>query len=148
MRVLGVDPGSVSAAWALLLSDGRAVCGDVPVVNKMVDGRNFHRLMQTQAPDFAVVERVSAMPKQGVSSSFRFGQGLGLIQGVIYASGVALVEVAPGTWKRHFKLGADKEAARALALKRFPHVDNLDRKRDAGRAEALLIALWFEEQGL
>ena len=147
MRVLGVDPGSISAAWALL-SDGCAVCGDVPVVNKMVDGRTFHRLVQAQAPDFAVVERVSAMPKQGVSSSFRFGQGLGLIQGVIYASGVALVEVAPGTWKRHFKLGADKEAARALALKRFPHVDNLDRKRDAGRAEALLIALWFEEQGL
>jgi crossover junction endodeoxyribonuclease RuvC len=58
-----------------------------------------------------------------------------------------MIEVAPGLWKRHFRLGPDKEDARALALKRFPGVaKNLSRKKDAGRAEALLMALWWQEQ--
>jgi hypothetical protein len=143
--IMGVDPGAVSAAYAVLRGDD-ASCDDVPVAGKMVDARSFARLVAGELPDVAVVERVSAFPGQGVSSSFRFGQGVGLIQGVLLAHGVQLIEVTPGMWKRFFRLGPDKEEARAFAIKRFPRIENLTRKKDAGRAEALLLALWFWEQ--
>jgi crossover junction endodeoxyribonuclease RuvC len=145
--IMGVDPGAVSAAWAVL-AGGLAYCDDVPVAGRMIDAPGFSRVVLKHQPGVAVVEKVAAMPKDGVSSSFRFGQGLGILQGVLAASGIEIVEVTPGMWKKYFRLGPDKELARAFAIKRFPNVDNLGRKKDAGRAEALLMALWFKEQRL
>ena len=149
MIVMGVDPGSVSAAWGVIPPDleggvTAASCGQLPVANRMVDARAFWRVVSVFRPTHAVVEQVHAFPKQGVSSSFRFGMGYGLILGVLNASGSILVDVTPGLWKKHFRLDSDKEKARSLAVKRFPHVD-LRRKQDAGMAEALLIALWHRE---
>ena len=118
----------------------------MPVAGKMVDGRAFAYTVRERNPVYAVVERVNAFPGQGVSSSFRFGMGYGIIMGVLAASGVKIIDVAPGVWKKHFRLSADKESARALAIKRFPHVD-LRLVKDAGRAEALLMALWLKETG-
>ena len=69
------------------------------------------------------------------------------ILGALAGQDVQIIDVAPSVWKKHFKLSADKEQARALAIKRFPHVD-LGKKKDAGRAEALLMALWFRETAL
>jgi hypothetical protein len=147
--ILGVDPGAISAAWALLYPDfdgglDAAIAEDMPVVNRMVDGRAFARILHQRNPTHAVVERVNAMPKQGVSSSFRFGMGYGIILGALATQRVKIFDVAPGVWKKHFRLNSDKEKARALAIKRFPHID-LSRKKDAGRAEALLIGLWLRE---
>lgn len=149
--ILSVDPGSVSAAWALLLPDfggglDAAIAEDMPVVGRMVDGRAFARILDRHCPTHAVVEKVNAFPKQGVSSSFRFGMGYGIILGALAAQNVKIFEVAPGSWKKHFRLNRDKEKARALAIKRFPHID-LSRKKDAGRAEALLMGLWLRETG-
>lgn len=149
MSILAVDPGSVKAAWGLIPWDldgglAAAIAEDMPVANKMVDGRAFSRVLDEHKPVTAVVERVSAMPKQGVSSSFRFGQGYGIILGVLASKDVGIIDVAPGLWKRHFRLDADKEKARALAIKLFPAV-NLGRVKDANRAESLLMALWFKE---
>ena len=147
--VMGVDPGSVSAAFAVIpwdLDGGLDAAGawHMPVVNKMVDGRAFAFLLRERAPTHAVVERVNAFPGQGVSSSFRFGVGYGIILGALASVGVQIVEVAPTVWKKHFRLDSDKEKARALAINRFPNVD-LRLKKDAGRAEALLMALWYLE---
>jgi len=147
--ILGVDPGAVSAAWGLIpwdLEGGveAAMADDVPIVDRMVDGRALARIVKAQRPSHAVVERVNAFPKQGVTSSFRFGMGYGSILGVLSALNVQIVDVAPGLWKKHFRLDSDKEKARALAIKRFPN-DQLNRKKDAGRAEALLMALWLLE---
>ena len=149
--VMGVDPGSVSAAFAVIpwdLDGGVDAAGawHMPVANKMVDGRAFAYAVAERKPGHAVIERVNAFPGQGVSSSFRFGMGYGIIMGVLAASGVKIVDVAPGVWKKHFRLGSDKEKARALAIKLFPHVD-LRLVKDAGRAEALLMALWLRETG-
>ena len=149
--VMGVDPGSVSAAFAVIPWDldggvDAASAFHMPVANKMVDGRAFAYLVSERNPSHAVAERVNAFPKQGVSSSFRFGMGYGIIMGVLLASGVKIVDVAPGVWKKHFRLNSDKEKARALAIKLFPKVD-LRLKLDAGRAEALLMALWLRETG-
>jgi hypothetical protein len=149
--ILSVDPGSISAAWALIVPDfdgglDAAIAEEMPVVNRMVDARAFARILEQHCPTHAVVERVSAMPKQGVSSSFRFGMGYGIILGALAAQNVKIFDVAPGSWKKHFRLDRDKEKARALAIKRFPHVD-LHLKKDVGRAEALLMGLWLRETG-
>ena len=152
MKIIGIDPGAVSAAFAIIpwdLDGGleAASAFHMPVVNKMVDARAFAYVMDEQRATHAVIERVGAFPGQGVSSSFRFGMGYGIILGVLASSGVKIIDVAPGLWKKYFRLDSDKEKARALAIKRFPHV-NLSLKKDAGRAEALLMALWLKETGL
>jgi crossover junction endodeoxyribonuclease RuvC len=151
MAVMGVDPGSVSAAFAVIPWDldggvDAASAFHMPVADKMVDGRAFAHAVSERNPSHAVVERVNAFPGQGVSSSFRFGMGYGIIMGVLSASGVKIVDVAPGVWKKHFRLDGDKEKARALAIKLFPNV-NLRLVKDAGRGEALLMALWLRETG-
>lgn len=148
MIVLAIDPGSVSAAYGLL-GPGVCLCDDVPVAARMVNAPGLADIVAGSGADVVVVERVNAFPKQGVSSSFRFGMGVGIIHGVVAALGFRLVEVAPTLWKKHFRLGPDKEEARALAIKRFPGAaPNLSRKKDAGRAEALLMAAWWQEQKL
>lgn len=156
--VLGVDPGAVSAAWALLDTDdqGFAKCGDVPVVDRMVDIQNFIAVVRDSAGDLklapgehwvGVIEKVNAFPGQGIASAFRFGQGYGMLLGAACALEVQLFPVAASLWKRHFKLDSDKEKARKLALDRFPRLaQDLKSKKDAGRAEALLMALWWMER--
>jgi Holliday junction resolvasome RuvABC endonuclease subunit len=151
MIVMGVDPGAVSAAWGLIPPDMdggvlSAVCAEVETAGKMVDARGFGRTVLRYRPTHAVVERVHSFPGQGVSSSFRFGCGYGMILGVVHMAGLVVVDVSPTVWKKHFKLGPDKEEARTLAIKRFPNA-SLSRKKDAGKAEALLMALWLREAG-
>ena len=147
--IMGVDPGAVSAAWGVIPwdkeADARATSSeDMPVVNRMVDARAFDDLVFECDISHVVVESVHSFPKQGVSSSFRFGMGYGLLLGVLATHEVEIIHVPPTVWKRHFKLGPDKEQARARAIERFPSV-NLGKKKDAGRAEALLMALWLRE---
>ncbi len=86
----------------------------VPVVNKMVDAHAFAYAVKEHRASHAVVERVNAFPGQGVSSSFRFGTGYGILLGVLASSGVKIIDVAPGLWKRHFHLDSDKEKARQV----------------------------------
>lgn len=146
VRVMGVDPGAVSGAYALLGEHpAETHVGDVPVVDRQVDAAEWSRIVRYCTPDVVVVERVGAMPKQGVSSMFRFGMGAGLIRGVVAGAGFSIVDAVPTVWKKHFKLDSDPERSRALAIRRFPKLEGLARKKDHGRAEALLIACWYVE---
>jgi crossover junction endodeoxyribonuclease RuvC len=98
------------------------------------------------SPDLAIVERVAAMPKQGVASTFKFGASYGALLGVIGALGIPSVLVTPTKWKKHFALDAEKERARALALRMWPARSELfSRKKDHGRAEAALLARFGAE---
>ena len=145
MLVLAIDPGAISAAWGLL-GPGVCMADDIPVADKMINAAGLADMVAGSGADVVVVERVNAFPGQGVSSSFRFGKGTGIIIGVVAALGFKMIEVAPTLWKKHFRLGPDKEQARALAIKTFPGAaKNLSRVKDAGRAEALLMASWFLE---
>jgi hypothetical protein len=98
-------------------------------------------------PDIAIVELAASRPGQGVSSVFKFGCGFGMVRGVIAASGVPLHLVTPGKWKRHFHLDADKEKARALALRFWPtRADLFGKKKYHGRSEAALLARYAAER--
>lgn len=139
--LLGVDPGvSGALAWWFPDEPHLVTVQDVPTVNGQIDPVTLARRIEQMRPTLAVVELVSAMPKQGVSSMFRFGTAYGMVLGTLAALKVPVHLVAPGKWKRAFGLGADKEQARALALRLWPDGSQFSRKKDHGRAEAALIA--------
>jgi hypothetical protein len=86
-----------------------------------------------------LVEGVHAMPKQGISSAFRFGRATGAIEGVLAALAIPVEFISPAVWKRQAGIGADKDLARAKAIALFPGVA-LPLKRDHDKAEALMLA--------
>jgi Holliday junction resolvasome RuvABC endonuclease subunit len=145
--ILGIDPGA-SGAFAVYFTDHpeRVSVEDMPVVAGEVDAATLAKRIAAMAPDLAFVERVHAMPKQGVSSTFAFGRAYGVVLGVIGAAAIPLHLVTPGKWKAHMRLSSDKEQARALALRLFPACsDHFKRKKDHGRAEAALICRYGAE---
>jgi hypothetical protein len=146
--IIGIDPGLVGA-WAILTEAGAIVAaGDLPVVGdgarRALSAPLLAAIISRYRPATAVVERVGAFPGQGVSSTFKFGHAAGLIEGVLGAIAVPVMHVAPAVWKRHHRLGAEKESARLRAIEIWPAkaAELFARKRDHGRAEAALIALW------
>lgn len=143
--LLGIDPG-ISGAWALLWPDGTTAAGDLPTAAGDVDAAGFATFIRSALPFAAVVEAVHSMPKQGVASTFRFGRAHGAVLGVLAALLVPTHLVAPTSWKRHFRLGSDKDASRALARRLWPACGVLERKKDHGRAEALLMARYGLER--
>src|SRR5258708_2490068 len=110
----------------------------------MVSAPLFAAIVERFTPARAIVERVGAMPRQGVSSTFKFGRAVGLVDGVIGAELVPVAYVSAAVWKRHFGLGSDKEQSRQKAIEIWPAsaAELLARKKDHGRAEAALIPLW------
>lgn len=144
---IGIDPG-VTGAFAFYWPDEpqALVAFDLPTVAGEVDLNTLRRklasYLQPGDTPLAIVERVHAMPKQGVSSTFKFGAAYGGCRGVLAGMDIPVSLVAPSVWKRHHGLPADKEAARAFALRLFPNTGHFERKKDHGKAEAVLIALY------
>lgn len=154
--VLGIDPGQ-SGAIAALADGAPKEFWDMPTMPRKAGGNevdaatlatNIRNIIGRNpgAYTVAVLEAVSAMPKQGVSSVFRFGESFGIVKGILGALRVPVVLVPAATWKRRLGLwGTEKDFARTLAIQRFPiAADPLRRKKDVGRADALLIAHWAE----
>ena len=94
-----------------------------------------------------VVEQVNAMPGQGVTSMFNFGQTFGAIKGVCAALGLPIYFVRPSKWKKHFELiNSSKDASRTKAIQIYPGLSNqLSKKKDVNKSDAILIALYYEE---
>jgi crossover junction endodeoxyribonuclease RuvC len=160
---IGIDPG-LSGAVAII-EDGwqktELIHDEVPI--KIVDTptlevesngkvRNKYNTSAMAAilqPFFhinacmVILESVHSMPSQGVASSFTFGEGLGMWKGIIAAFGLPLEMVSPQRWKKEMLAdqGKDKDASRFKAIQIFPELaSQLSRKKDDGRAEALLMA--------
>ncbi len=118
---------------------------DVPVIGtgakERVDAIGLRQWLLDQSPYRAFVERAGSMPRQGVSSTFKYGRAVGAIEAVIGVCNIPLEFVEPSLWKRALRLkGKDKEGARQLALQMFPHAHHLlKRKLDHQRGEAALI---------
>lgn len=155
----GCDPG-LTGAIATLIDGEPGPILDMPTVDVdgwgEVDARAvvlFIREQRAAHPGAyvsACIEKVGARPADGGTSAFRFGQTAGKLQAVFEVLGIPTTRVIPAQWKRHFGLlKTEKDAARLLALTRFPsHQRELARKKDNGRADALLMALWHENTQL
>lgn len=158
--IIGIDPGLTGAIACI---NGRSVVvevlptienGSKAKIKQEIDAATLRRyilnLEGASNPDgvVAYLEHVSAMPAmmggkvvQGGSSTFSLGDTFGAIRGVLACLGIPVVRVRPQVWKKQFKLGSDKEQARATAVWLFPQIP-LTRKKDHNLAEALLIAEW------
>jgi len=157
----GIDPG-ISGAIAVLADGEAGPIIDMPLLgeDREVDARQvalFIRAARDLHPGAsvsAVIERVRAMPpkdgerRAGAQSSFNFGDHYGKAKAVLELLGIPYTRAEPASWKRQFGLiGQSKDASRVLAIQRFPTVAaELKRKKDNGRADALLIALYGEQR--
>ena len=94
-----------------------------------------------------VIEQVSAMPGQGVTSMFNFGQSFGILKGICSAMQLPIYFVRPAKWKKYFNLiNSEKDASRTRAIEIFPYFSsNLSKKKDSNKADAILLASYFHE---
>ncbi|HVI65239.1 MAG TPA: crossover junction endodeoxyribonuclease RuvC [Bradyrhizobium sp.] len=149
---LGVDPGISGGLAVVEITDGTAPgvveCIDIPVIGanakERADVIAIRAWISKHNVQHAFIERAQAMPHQGASSGFKYGRAVGATEAAIALSGIPVTIIEPAVWKRAFCLpGKNKEAARQRALELFPAAHSLiARKRDHGRAEASLIALY------
>ena len=151
-KVLGIDPGISGGLAIVEITDGAAPalveCIDIPVVGtgakERVDVAAIRNFIDRHKPIRALIERAQAMPKQGASSGFKYGRAVGAIEATVALCSIPVEIIEPSAWKRHWHLpGKDKESGRQKALQLFPAAHAaLARKKDHGRAEAALIALF------
>ena len=141
---IGIDPGYKTGAVAII-NDDFAEVHDLPTFEE--GGINCIELMEILTDfddvDHIIIEKVGPMPKQGVVSMFKLGFGFGQILSAAALSRSPYSLVTPVVWKRAMNLPRDKDAARRLAIQWFPKLaDQLKRKKDEHRAEALLLAAY------
>ena len=146
---VGIDPG-ITGAIGVIRSDGVVLVRDVPTYTKS-DGKkayNFYEmykllngLVQNHDGVSLTLEQQQAMPKQGVASTFQTGRGYGAWEALCWVTTPDFSIVSPRKWKKALGLTQDKERSRAMARKLYPVIDEeLLRKRDHNRAEAILLA--------
>ena len=156
MIIIGIDPG-ISGAISILENKKIIEVHDTPT---MIDGKkNKRQINGAQVTNIikeilnggkevvVVVEHVNAMPGQGVTSMFNFGQSFGVIKGICAALSVPIYFVRPLKWKKHFNLiKTNKDASRTKVIEVYPEIaSKLHRKKDSNRADAILIALYFND---
>ena len=156
MRIFGIDPG-LSGGIAILDDNKIKEIFDMPV---MSDGKKNKRqlnsallaqLFKDNIKDMEdtvmIVEQVNAMPGQGVTSMFNFGQTFGAIKGISAALGLPIFFVRPAKWKKHFELiNSSKDASRTKAIEMYPSLaEKLSKKKDVNKSDAILIARYYSE---
>ena len=159
MRIFGIDPG-LSGAIAVLEENKVLDVVDIPVMSdgkknkKQLNSAHLAQYIEKNTLDanstIVVVEQVNAMPGQGVTSMFNFGQTFGAIKGIIAALKLPIFFVRPSKWKKHFELlKSSKDASRTKTIEMYPALaDKLSRKKDVNKSDAILIARYYNETGL
>ena len=158
MLIIGIDPG-ISGSICFL-EDG--IIKDAIEMPTMIEGKknkkqvngsqifneiSFRIKLYEKKNIKVVVEQVSAMPGQGVTSMFNFGQSYGILKGICSAMQLPIYFVRPTKWKKYFNLiNSEKDASRTRAIEIFPYFStNLSKKKDSNKADAILIASYFHE---
>ena len=159
MIIFGVDPG-VSGAISVLENKKVIEVFDMPTMidgkknKKQVNGSQVTNIIKeklnSNSEIIAVVEHVNAMPGQGVTSMFNFGQSFGVIKGICSALSIPIYFVRPTKWKKYFNLiKTNKDASRTKAIQIYPEISSyLSRKKDSNKADAILIARYFNDTQL
>ena len=157
MLIIGIDPG-ISGSICFF-EDGKIIeVIEMPVMTegkknkKQVNGaqinNEFLKRIHNKDDDIRVViEQVSAMPGQGVTSMFNFGQSYGILKGICSAMQLPMYFVRPAKWKKYFNLiNSQKDASRTRAIEIFPYFSaQLSKKKDSNKADAILIASFYYE---
>ena len=156
MKIIGIDPG-LSGAIAVLENNKVLNVFEMPV---MSEGKKNKRQLNSallvnllkenvlnNEEVAVVVEQVNAMPGQGVTSMFNFGQTFGAIKGICAALGFPIFFVRPSIWKKYFELiNSSKDSSRTKAIEMYPKLSNqLAKKKDVNKSDAILIARFYSE---
>ena len=158
MLIIGIDSG-ISGSICFFKNGEIKDVIDMPTMTegkknkKQVNGSQIFneiskRIKEIDKKDIKVViEQVSAMPGQGVTSMFNFGQSFGILKGICSAMQLPMYFVRPLKWKKYFNLiNSEKDASRTRAIEIFPYFSsNLSRKKDSNKADAILIASFYYE---
>jgi crossover junction endodeoxyribonuclease RuvC len=158
MLIIGIDPGITGSLC--FFEDGKII--DVVEMPNMPEGKKnkrqvngaqiYHeiskRIKNLDKKEIKVIiEQVSAMPGQGVTSMFNFGQSFGVLKGICSAMQLPMYFVRPAKWKKYFNLiNSEKDASRTKAIEIFPYFSSqLSKKKDSNKADAILVASFFYE---
>ena len=158
MLIIGIDPG-ISGSICFF-EDGKILdVLEMPTMTdgkknkKQVNGAQIYNEISTKIKGIekqnlrVIIEQVSAMPGQGVTSMFNFGQSFGILKGICSAMQLPMYFVRPAKWKKYFGLiKSEKDASRTKAIEMFPHFSSqLSKKKDSNKADAILIASFYHE---
>ena len=158
MLIIGIDPG-ISGSICFF-QDGKIMdVVEMPIMTegkknkKQVNGSQIFNEILKRIKNIdkknikVVIEQVSAMPGQGVTSMFNFGQSFGILKGICSAMQLPMYFVRPAKWKKYFNLiNSEKDASRTRAIEIFPYFSSeLSRKKDINKADAILIANFYYE---
>ena len=159
MKIIGIDPG-LSGAIAILENNKVLKIFEMPVMSegkknkRQLNSAQLVKLIKDNISEndevSVVVEQVNAMPGQGVTSMFNFGQTFGAIKGICAALGLPIFFVSPSKWKKHFELiNSSKDSSRTKAIEMYPSLsDDLAKKKDVNKSDAILIARFYSENRL
>ena len=156
MLIIGIDPG-ISGAICFFEDGQISEIIDMPVMaegkknKRQINGPQVYNEVLKRINKFpkkdiiVVIEQVSAMPGQGVTSMFNFGQSFGVLKGICSAMQLSMYFVRPAKWKKYFGLiKTEKDASRTKVIEIFPYISSqLSRKKDSNKADAILIASFF-----
>ncbi len=158
MFIIGIDPGITGSIC--FLQDGKIIdVIDMPNMpegkknKKQVNGAQIFHEISTRTKNIkkenikVIIEQVSAMPGQGVTSMFNFGQSFGILKGICSTMQLPMYFVRPAKWKKYFNLiNSQKDASRTKAIEIFPYFSSkLSKKKDSNKADAILIASFYYE---
>ena len=158
MLIIGIDPG-ISGSICFLDNGKILDVIEMPIMTdgkknkKQVNGSQVYNEVTKRIKQFVknqirvVIEHVSAMPGQGVTSMFNFGQSFGILKGICTAMQLPMYFVRPAKWKKYFNLlNSEKDASRTRAIEIFPYFSSqLSKKKDSNKADAILIASFYHE---
>ena len=159
MKIIGIDPG-LSGAIAILENNKVLKIFEMPVMSegkknkRQLNSAQLVKLIKDNISEndevSVVVEQVNAMPGQGVTSMFNFGQTFGAIKGVCAALGLPIFFVRPSKWKKYFELiNSSKDSSRTKVIEMYPKLSHqLSKKKDVNKSDAILIARFFSETRL
>ena len=159
MIIFGIDPG-ISGAISILENKKVIDIFDMPTMidgkknKKQVNGSQVTNIIKGKLNNskeiVVVVEHVNAMPGQGVTSMFNFGQSFGVIKGICSALSLPIYFVRPTKWKKYFNLiNTNKDASRTKVIQIYPQISSqISRKKDSNKADAILIARYFNDTQL
>lgn len=149
---IGIDPGAKGAIAIVDRRSGLVDVIDMPTVEVKIGNAMKHRVspeaiaseLRMFAPtSLAFIERVGAMPGQGVTSMFAFGEAYGLVRGVLAGMSIPCTTVTPAVWVKAMRVAAGKDGSRQRAMELYPaHAHLFKRVKDDGRADAALVAAW------